>query len=116
MGILVIIVTMTLILAAVLDASPIEDSTVLHPSSDDRQQQPITNHLHDGNGNLDIESIQDLFTNKLRSTTRTGMIKRNRGMWVWMPEHGYVSVSNQVQPSGIESAEKPAAKTFRYGK
>ena len=92
-----------------------------HRSNDDRQQQPIANQLDDyGNGNFDIASnsasMQDLFTNKIRSATRMGMIKRNRGMWVWMPQHGYVSVSKQVQPSENESVDKPAAKTFRYGK
>ncbi|KAI0232438.1 hypothetical protein LSAT2_017261 [Lamellibrachia satsuma] len=120
MGPSVAMTTMVLLLTGLIAAPPLVGSIALGRSNN-KQHLPIMNHLQDSydKGPINFEWIMHLLENtKPHDVTKKfspSAVKRNRGMWIWMPSQGYVSVTKQVQPPINKSVDKQA-KIFRYGR
>ncbi|KAK2171823.1 hypothetical protein NP493_1022g00008 [Ridgeia piscesae] len=112
--------TTMLLLLAFFAAPPLVGSTVLGRLTN-KQPLPMQNQLQDSydKGPLNLAWITHLLqTSKVHSAAKKdspSASKRNRGMWIWMPSKGYVSVPKQMQSSINKSVDKQA-KIFRYGR
>lgn len=109
-----------LLLAAFFAAPPLVGSTALRRQMN-KQPLPMMNQLQESydKGPISQAWITHLLeTSKVHSPTKKQTLraaKRNRGMWIWMPSQGYVSVPKQMQ-SSVNTPVDKQAKIFRYGR